>query len=104
MKLPRREFLRLAAGAAALPSLARAQTAYPNRPVRVIVGFAAGSASDILSRLVAQPLSDRLGQPFIVENRGGAGGTLGVEMVVRAPADGYTLLYCGNAHAGSAGS
>jgi tripartite-type tricarboxylate transporter receptor subunit TctC len=103
MKLPRREFLRLAAGAAALPSLARAQTAYPNRPVRVIVGFAAGSASDILSRLVAQPLSDRLGQPFIVENRGGAGGTLGVEMVVRAPADGYTLLYCGNADAVSAG-
>jgi tripartite-type tricarboxylate transporter receptor subunit TctC len=105
MKLPRREFLRLAAGAVvlpALPSVARAQ-AYPSRPVRIIVGFAAGSASDILSRLVAQSLSGQLGQPFIVENRGGAGGTLGAEMVVRAPADGYTLLYCGNADAVSAG-
>ena len=86
----------------ALPSLARAQ-AYPSRPVRIIVGFAAGSASDILSRLVAQSLAERLRQPFIVENRGGAGGTLGAEMVVRAEADGYTLLYCGNADAVSAG-
>jgi tripartite-type tricarboxylate transporter receptor subunit TctC len=95
----------LAAGTAVLPVLApfaRAQ-AYPSRPVRIIVGFAAGSASDILSRLVAQSLSDRLRQPFIVENRGGAGGTIGAEMVARAPADGYTLLYCGSADAVSAG-
>ncbi|HEY1342558.1 MAG TPA: tripartite tricarboxylate transporter substrate binding protein [Bryobacteraceae bacterium] len=67
--------------------------------MRTVVGFAAGSASDILSRLIAQSLSDRLGRPFIVENHGGAGGTLGAEMVVRAPADGYTLLYCGSADA-----
>jgi tripartite-type tricarboxylate transporter receptor subunit TctC len=101
MKLPRRAFLRLAAGAAvapALPRIALAQ-AYPSRPVRIIVGYAAGSASDILSRLIAQSLSDRLGRPFIVENHGGAGGTLGAEMVVRAPPDGYTLLYCGSADA-----
>jgi tripartite-type tricarboxylate transporter receptor subunit TctC len=81
-----------------MPRIARAQ-AYPSRPVRIIVGFAAGSASDILSRLIAQSLSDRFGQPFIVENHGGAGGTLGADMVVRAPADGYTLLYCGSADA-----
>jgi tripartite-type tricarboxylate transporter receptor subunit TctC len=101
MKLPRRTFLRLAASAAtltALPRISQAQ-AYPSRPVRIIVGFAAGSASDILSRLIAQSLSDRLGRPFVVENHGGAGGTLGAEMVVRAPADGYTLLYCGSADA-----
>jgi tripartite-type tricarboxylate transporter receptor subunit TctC len=95
----------MAAAAAVLPALpspARAQT-YPSRPVRIIVGFAAGSASDILSRLAAQSLSDRLGHPFVVENRDGAGGTLGAEMVVRAPADGYTLLCCGNVDAVSAG-
>jgi tripartite-type tricarboxylate transporter receptor subunit TctC len=101
MKLPRRAFLRLAAGAAVVPVLPRLvlAQAYPSRPVRIIVGFAAGSASDILTRLIGQRLSDRLGQPFIVENRGGAGGTLGAEAVVRATPDGYTLLYCGSADA-----
>jgi tripartite-type tricarboxylate transporter receptor subunit TctC len=101
MNLHRRRFLRLAAGAAALPAWPRIvhAQAYPSRPVRIIVGFAAGSSSDILSRLIAQSLSDRLGHPFIVENHGGAGGTLGAEMVVRAPPDGYTLVYCGNADA-----
>jgi tripartite-type tricarboxylate transporter receptor subunit TctC len=94
MKLLRRQFLRLAAGAVALPSLshvARAQT-YPARPVRIIVSFPAGNASDIIARLMAQSLSERLGQRFIVENRPGAGGSIGTEVAVRAPPDGYTLL------------
>ena len=94
MTLPRREFLRLAAGAAvlpAVPSLAWAQ-AYPMRAVRVIVANAAGSAGDILARLVAQSLSERLGQQFVIENRPGGGNAIGTEAVVRAPADGYTLL------------
>src|ERR1700686_4151661 len=94
MKFPRRQFLRLATGAAVLPTvsrIARAQT-YPSRPVRYIVGFPAGSGSDIAARLMAQWLSERLGQPFVVENRPGAGSNLGTEAVVRAPADGYTLL------------
>jgi tripartite-type tricarboxylate transporter receptor subunit TctC len=94
MKLPRRQFLHLAAGAAALPAfphVARAQ-AYPTRPVRIIVGFPAGGATDILARLTGQWLSDRLGQQFIVENRAGAGGNIGTEAVVKAPPDGYTLL------------
>ena len=98
MKLSRRKFLNLAAGAAALPAvsrIARAQS-YPARPVHVIVGFAPGSASDIIARLIGQRLSERLGQPFVVENRGGAGGTLGAEAVVRASPDGYTLLLCGS--------
>jgi tripartite-type tricarboxylate transporter receptor subunit TctC len=73
--------------------------AYPTRPVRIVVGFASGSASDIIARLVGQRLSERLGQPFVIENRGGAGGSLGAESVVRAPADGYTLLLCGSADA-----
>src|SRR5215472_10067904 len=97
MKLPRRNFLHLAAGAAALPvvsRVARAQ-AYPSRPVRVIVGFTAGSASDIVARLMGQWLSERLGQQFLVENRPGAGTNIGAEAVVRAPADGYTLLLVG---------
>jgi tripartite-type tricarboxylate transporter receptor subunit TctC len=97
MKLPRRNFLHLAAGAAALPAVsrfARAQ-AYPTRPVRVIVGFTAGSAPDIVARLMGQWLSERLGQQFLVENRPGAGTNIGTEMVVRAPADGYTLLLVG---------
>src|SRR5262245_12001573 len=87
MKLPRRNFLHLAAGAAALPAVsrfARAQT-YPTRPVRIIVGFGAGFSPDIVARLVGQRLSERLGQQFVVENRPGAAGNLATEAVVRAP-------------------
>src|SRR5262245_795418 len=94
MKLPRRNFLHLAAGAAALPAvsrIARAQ-AYPTRPVRWIVGFAPGGGVDIMARLMGQWLSERLGQPFVIENRPGAGSNIATEAVVRAPADGYTLL------------
>jgi tripartite-type tricarboxylate transporter receptor subunit TctC len=97
MILPRRQFLHLAAGAAALPAalrLAWAQ-AYPARPVRIVVGFGAGSAADILARLIAQWLSERLGQPFIVEVRSGAGGNIATEAVLRSPPDGYTLLLDG---------
>jgi tripartite-type tricarboxylate transporter receptor subunit TctC len=94
MKLLRRKFLHLAAGAVALPAVsrfARAQT-FPTRPVRIVVGFAAGGAPDILARLLGQWLSERLGQPFVVENRTGAGGNIATEAVVQAPADGHTLL------------
>jgi len=94
MKLPRRKFLHLAAGAAALPAvshIAWAQ-AYPSRPVRIIVGFPPGGVGDILARLMGQWLSDRLGQPFVIENRPGAASNIGTEVVVRAPADGHTLL------------
>src|SRR5262245_13068567 len=94
MKLPRRKFLHLAAGAAALPAvsrLARAQ-AYPARPVRVIVGFPPGGGSDILARLWGQWLTERLGRPFVIENRPGAGTNIATEAAVRAPPDGYTLL------------
>jgi tripartite-type tricarboxylate transporter receptor subunit TctC len=93
-RLHRRQFLHLTAGAAALPvssRLARAQT-YPSRPVRIIVGFAAGGAPDNVGRLMAQWLSERLGQPVIMDNRPGAGSNIATEAVVRAPADGYTLL------------
>jgi tripartite-type tricarboxylate transporter receptor subunit TctC len=94
MKLPRRSFLHLAAGAAARPAVSRLAWAesYPTRAVRVLVGFAAGSTTDILARLMGQWLSQRLGQQFVVENRPGAGGNIGAETVVKAPADGYTLL------------
>ena len=88
MKLPRRQFLHLAAGAAALPAvsrIARAQT-YPTRPVRIIVGFSPGGATDIVARLIGQWLSERLGQPFVIENRPGAGSNIATEAVVRAPA------------------
>jgi tripartite-type tricarboxylate transporter receptor subunit TctC len=94
MKLPRRNFLHLAAGAAALPAMsrvARAQ-AYPSRPVRIVVGFPPGGSVDITARLIGQWLSERLGQPFVIENRPGAASNIGTEAVVRAPGDGYTLL------------
>jgi len=94
MKLPRRRFLHLAASAAAwsaLPRIARADT-YPSRPVQMIVGFPAGSAPDIIARLAAQWLSDKLGQNFLVENRPGAGSNIGTELVVKAQPDGYTII------------
>jgi tripartite-type tricarboxylate transporter receptor subunit TctC len=94
MKLPRRNFLQMVAGAAALPALprvARAQS-YPARPVRILVGFPAGGTTDIAARLIAQALSERLGQQFIIENRPGAATNLATEAVVRAPPDGHTLL------------
>jgi tripartite-type tricarboxylate transporter receptor subunit TctC len=94
MKRPRRQFLHLTASAAVLPALWRGAwaQAYPSRPVRIIVGFAAGGTTDILARLIGQWLSERLGQPFITENRPGAGTNIGTETVVRALPDGYTLL------------
>src|SRR6266576_23987 len=101
MKLPRRNFLHLAAGASALPALsriARAQ-AYPTRPVRIIVSFPAGQATDTIARLMGQSLLERLGQPFVIENRTGAGGNIGTESVVRGTPDGYTLLLVGLSNA-----
>jgi len=88
MKLPRRQFLQLAAGAAALPFMSRAAgaQAYPSRPVRIIVAYATGGPNDLFARLIDQWLSERLGQQFIVEHRAGAGGTIGTEATVRAPA------------------
>ena len=97
MKLPRRQFLHLAAGAAALSAVSRiawAQT-YPMRPVRIIVPFPAGQASDTVARHMGQSLSERLGQSFVIENRTGAGGNIGTESVVRATPDGHTLLLMG---------
>jgi tripartite-type tricarboxylate transporter receptor subunit TctC len=97
MRVPRRHFLQLAAGAAVLPAMPRFAGAqsYPSRPVRWIVGFAAGGPQDIVARLLAQQLSERLGQQFVIENRAGAGGNIGTEAVVRSPADGYTMLMIG---------
>ncbi len=100
MKLPRRKFLHLAAGAAALPAISGigwGQT-YAARPVRIIVGFAAGGTQDIVARLIGQSLSERLSQQFIVENRPGANSNLAIEAVVRAPADGLTLGVVGIAN------
>src|SRR5262249_22360006 len=101
MKLPRRQFLHLTAGAAALPAVSRIATAqaYPARPVRIVVGLHAGSASDIVARLVGQWLSERLGQQFIVENRPGAGTNIAAEAVVRSAPDGYTLLLAASPNA-----
>jgi len=101
MKGPRRTFLRLAMAAAALPAALRVAwaQAYPSRPVRIIVGFPPGGATDIQARLMGQWLSERLGQQFIVENRAGASGNIGTEVVAKAPADGYTLLQIVTPHA-----
>ena len=104
MKLPRRQFLRLTAGAAVLPAasrIARAQT-YPSRPVRWIVGFAPGGGNDIVARLMGQWLSERTGQPFIIENRPGGGTNIATEAVVNAAPDGYTLLLAGLPNASNA--
>src|SRR5215831_11647613 len=95
MRLRRRQFLSLASGAAALPAVSRiawAQT-YPSRPVRIVVGFPPGGVGDILARLMGQWLSDRLSQPFVIENRPGAATNMAAEAVVRSPPDGYTLLW-----------
>jgi len=101
MKLPRRQFLHLAAGAAVLPTMSRiAQAqAYPSRPVRLILGYAPGNAPDIVARLIGEWLSQRFGQPLIIENRPGAASNIGTEAGVRASPDGYTLLYVTTANA-----
>jgi tripartite-type tricarboxylate transporter receptor subunit TctC len=101
MNLIRRQFLHQAAGAAAVPVLSHIAwaQAYPTRPVRFIVAFAAGGTNDIVARLIGQGLSERLGQPVIIENRPGAGSNIGTELVVRAPPDGYTLLMAGTPNA-----
>jgi tripartite-type tricarboxylate transporter receptor subunit TctC len=101
MKFPRRDFVRLAAGAAALPAASRIASAeaYPTKPVRLVNGFAAGGTADIFARLMGQWLSERLGQQFLTENRTGAASNTATEAVVRAPADGYTLLVATPANA-----
>jgi tripartite-type tricarboxylate transporter receptor subunit TctC len=101
LKLPRRQFLHLAVGTAAFQAVSRAARAqsYPSRPVRIVVGYAAGGGTDIVARLMGQWLSERLGQQFVIENRTGAATNIGTEAVVRAPADGYTLLLAHTANA-----
>jgi tripartite-type tricarboxylate transporter receptor subunit TctC len=101
MKTPRRQFLELAAGAAALPAVSRIASAltYPTRPVRIVVGYAAGGGADLVARLIGQWLSERLGQQFVIENRTGAATNIGTEAVVHAPADGYALLLAHTANA-----
>jgi tripartite-type tricarboxylate transporter receptor subunit TctC len=101
MKLPRRQFLHLAAGAAAMPAVSRIAQAetYPTRPVHLIIGVAAGGSPDIVGRLIAQWLSERLGQPFVADNRAGAAGNIGSEFALKAPPDGYTLLLALSANA-----
>jgi tripartite-type tricarboxylate transporter receptor subunit TctC len=101
VKLPRRQFLHLAASVAALPVASRAARAetYPTRPVRIIVGYPAGGVGDILARLLGQWLSERLGQPFVIENRPGAATNIAAEAVVRSPPDGHTLLWITAANA-----
>ena len=104
MKLPRRNFLHLAAGAAALPAVSRIAwaQAYPTRPVRWVVGYTPGGGNDIFARLMGQWLQERTGQPFVIENRSGAGSNIATEVVVNAPADGYTLLLANFANASNA--
>jgi tripartite-type tricarboxylate transporter receptor subunit TctC len=104
MKLPRRTFLHLTAGAATLPAVSRIAwaQAYPTRPVRILVGYAAGGPLDISARLIAQWLSERLGQQFIIENRPGAASNIATEAVVRARPDGYTLLQASASNAWNA--
>src|SRR5262249_11969503 len=101
MKLPRRKFLHLAAGAASIAAMSRiaAAQAYPSRLRRIVAPFPAGQATDTIARLMGQSLSERLGQPFVIENRTGADGNIGTESVVRAAPDGYTLLLIGLSNA-----
>jgi tripartite-type tricarboxylate transporter receptor subunit TctC len=102
MKVSRRAFTHLAVGAAALPvapGIARAQAAYPNKPARIVVGFPAGGATDIMARLMGEWMTQRTGQQFIVENKPGASGNIGTDTVAKAPADGYTLLQVVTPHA-----
>ena len=101
MKLPRRQFLSLAAGAATLPLAARIATAqaYPTRPIRIVVGYPAGGSTDLVARIVGQWVSERLGQPILIENKPGAGTNLAAQTVVAAPADGYTLLFAASTYA-----
>jgi len=101
MRLPRRRFLKLAAAAAALPAVSRLAhgQAYPTRPIRIVVGYPAGGSTDLVARIVGQWVSERLGQPIVIENKPGAGTNLAAQTVVAAPADGYTLLFAASTYA-----